>query len=186
MSRYILPKPQFIREKNGFFSFQNVASDFETCDVRVQRAARELCEAYESEGGSCGGKLFISHGCLESEDYDLNITEQEIVITASSAAGAFYGIQTLKQLLMQGKRVPCMELHDCPEFSYRGFYHDVTRGRIPTLETLKKLADKAAFYKLNSLQLYVEHTFAFREYVGVNKGQEPLTPEDIRELDAYC
>lgn len=62
----------------------------------------------------------------------------------------------------------------------------MTRGRIPTLDSLKELADRLAAYKVNSLQLYVEHTFAFKEYAEINKGQEPLTAEEIRELDAYC
>lgn len=186
MKRYILPRPQFLREMNGAFYFQNPKLNIDTCDMRVQKAVLELCEAYQTAGGESNGKVTISHGNSDKEDYDLNVTESEIKIMASSAAGAFYGVQTLKQLLMQGKIIPCMEVHDCPEFAYRGFYHDVTRGRIPTLDTLKKLVDKAAFYKINSLQLYVEHTFAFREYASINEGQEPLTPEDIRELDAYC
>ena len=132
------------------------------------------------------GTVVISHGEEMSEKYTLTINENGVIIYGDSAAGAFYGIQTLKQLLQQGNRLPYVEIHDAPEFTYRGFYHDVSRGRIPTLETLKKLVDKLALYKMNSLQLYVEHTFAFREYVQANEGQEPLTAEEIRELDAYC
>ena len=57
------------------------------------------------------------------------------------------------------EQVPCLHIKDKPDFKYRGFYQDVTRGKIPTVDTIKKLIDTMAYYKLNSLQLYVEHVF---------------------------
>ncbi len=182
----MLPKPLYRKEKEGVFHFQNPRLLCASCDERVRKALEELSHGYRAEEREFCGKVTVSHGHSFGEDYSLSVTENEIQIAASSAAGAFYGIQTLKQLLAQGSMIPCMEIHDRPEFPYRGFYHDVTRGRIPTLDTLKRLADKAAYYKINSLQLYVEHSFAFAEYANINEGQEPLTAEDIRELDAYC
>ena len=43
-----------------------------------------------------------------------------------------------------------------------------------------------AAYKLNQLQLYMEHTFLFAKFSEVWRDDTPLTPEDILELDAYC
>lgn len=79
-----------------------------------------------------------------------------------------------------------MEILDYPSMSVRGFYHDVTRGRIPTLDYLKKLADKISFYKINQLQLYVEHTYLFEDFSELWRDDTPLTAEDILELDQYC
>ena len=68
----------------------------------------------------------------------------------------------------------------------RGFYHDVTRGRVPKLSFLKKMADRMAYYKMNQLQLYIEHTFLFRDFSEIWRDDTPLTAEEIMELDHYC
>ncbi len=39
---------------------------------------------------------------------------------------------------------------------------------------------------MNQLQLYIEHTYLFRDFSEVWRDDTPLTPEDILELDAYC
>ena len=59
-------------------------------------------------------------------------------------------------------------------------------ARYPKLETLLALVEKMAHYKLNQLQLYVEHTFAFRAHPDVWAGADPLTPEDLLQLDEHC
>ena len=43
-----------------------------------------------------------------------------------------------------------------------------------------------AYYKLNQLQLYVEHTYLFSGLSEMWRDETPLTAEEIRELDAYC
>ena len=68
----------------------------------------------------------------------------------------------------------------------RGYYFDQTRGRVLKLEELKKIADRMCRYKLNQLQLYVEHTYLFRDFSEMWRDQTPLTAEEILELDSYC
>lgn len=48
--------------------------------------------------------------------------------------------------------LPCVGIEDWPDFKSRGFLHDITRGKVPRLETLKELADRLSFYKVNQLQ----------------------------------
>jgi hypothetical protein len=79
-----------------------------------------------------------------------------------------------------------MKVEDAPDFSRRGFYHDATRGKIPTLDTMFELVDKMAYYKMNELQLYVEHTYAFAKHTDIWAGSDPLTAEEILKLDEYC
>ena len=68
-----------------------------------------------------------------------------IIITGGSACGLFYGMQTLRQMTQQeGCCLPYTSIQDRPQIEHRGFYHDVTRGRIPTMDYLKKLVDRMA------------------------------------------
>lgn len=124
---------------------------------------------------------------LSDQAYQLEITPEGIYAGASAPAGLFYAVQSLRQLIRQaGACLPCMTVEDEPDFLNRGFYHDVTRGRIPTLSYLKKMVDLLSFYKINQLQLYIEHSFLFEGFSEVWRDDTPLTAEDIMELDAYC
>ncbi|WP_291651023.1 glycoside hydrolase family 20 zincin-like fold domain-containing protein [Clostridium sp.] len=124
---------------------------------------------------------------MENEEYKLSIKKDNIEINASTSKGLFYGVQTLTQIIMEYEhKLPGMIIEDKPYFKHRGFYHDVTRGKVPKLETLMKLVDKAAFYKINELQLYIEHTFAFKGMSEVWMDKDPLTSEEIILLDKYC
>jgi len=121
------------------------------------------------------------------EMYKLDVSRDKVVITASHPRGAFYGMQTLKQLIVEyGRHLPCLEIKDKADFVDRGFYHDVTRGKVPTLIRLKEIADICAFYKLNQLQLYIEHTFLFKNQSETWTVTDPLTADEIIELDQYC
>jgi hypothetical protein len=130
--------------------------------------------------------LFLERTDLQDESYRLKIDSNGAKLSGGGT-GIFRGIQTLRQIIRQcGADWPGLSVEDEPKFATRGFFHDVTRGKVPTLATLKDLADRLAFYKINQLQLYVEHTFAFRGFSEVWTGKDPLTAEDILELDEYC
>lgn len=126
---------------------------------------------------------FIDH----PEGYSLHISPSRIELSASTSAGLFYALQTFRQIVLQyGTTLPCVKISDQPFFLIRGFYHDVTRGKVPTIATLKLLAEKCARYKINQLQLYIEHTFAFSFMPELWADKDPLTANEIRELDAFC
>jgi hypothetical protein len=119
--------------------------------------------------------------------YTLTVGTDSIIITGKSSSGLYYGIQTMKQLVRNySYEIPCMDIEDQPSFEVRGFYHDVTRGKVPTLDTLKDLADRLSFYKMNQLQLYFEHSFAFKKYSEIWTDSDPITAEEILILDEYC
>ena len=63
---------------------------------------------------------------------------------------------------------------------------DVSRNRVPSQQSLRELVSVLAELRINQLQLYTEHTFAYRDHPGVWKDASPLTPEEIRELDHLC
>jgi len=123
----------------------------------------------------------------QKEAYNLTIDDNSIEICASTSIGIFYGVQTLRQIIRQnGALLPKLRINDEPYFTNRGFYHDVTRGKVPTLEMLMELVDRASFYKINQLQLYIEHTFAFKGMSEIWMDKDPLTAEEILILDQYC
>ncbi|HBR35430.1 MAG TPA: hypothetical protein DD734_12420 [Firmicutes bacterium] len=139
-------------------------------------------------GKPAQGDIVLTYGDgITAQGYKLRISPDGVEIRGGDRQGAVYGVQTLRQIISEnGAVLPAVEIEDWPTFRYRGFYHDVTRGRVPTLDSLKKLVDTMGAYKLNQLQLYVEHTYLFRNFSEVWRGDTPLTAEDILELDGYC
>ena len=181
----IIPTPAHIEEKVGVFRLSSSCLvEYLGGDSRIKAALDTLlCEADKAPSNN---RISVSHGDY-GEGYRLTVSESAITIEADGAAGAFYAVQSLRQLLREnGGAIPCCYIEDSPDLSYRGFYHDITRGRVPTLEKLKYIADTLAFYKINSLQLYVEDAFTFRELDGIVTPECALTPDEIRAIDAYC
>jgi len=60
------------------------------------------------------------------EGYTLEVTPKKVIIRGGSAAGLFYGVQTLGQLAKDGK-IPAVSITDEPKFGYRGFMLDCSR-----------------------------------------------------------
>ena len=108
--------------------------------------------------------LVIEPGAAD-EGYRLVITPRRIEIRAATAAGLFYGGQTLRQLLPpaacqpQANRsarwsIPCVSITDSPRFAWRGLVLDPARHFMPP-DYLKKLVEVMALHKLNVLQLHL-------------------------------
>ncbi len=124
-----------------------------------------------------------------AQGYLLDVSSVGVAITGHDEAGVFYARQTLKQLQRQYEGVegfPALHIEDWPDFPNRGVMLDVSRDKVPTMETLHMLADMFAELKYNQIQLYTEHTFAYKGHETVWKDASPLTGEEIREYDAYC
>lgn len=175
----LIPAVKTLQIRSSFLAKHAIRYDGSGLDARLLSALKKL------PYGESGTDLTICVNGEEGEAYTLQIDENRVAIEAQSPAGAFYAIQTLRQIFKH-KEIPCLFIEDEPDFQYRGFYHDVTRGKIPTMETMKQLIDQMAYYKLNSLQLYVEHTFEFAEYRQLRDRTGCLTKEDLLELGEYC
>ena len=105
----------------------------------------------------------------------------------ASGAGTAYGLSTAAQVLTQGDQwLPHFSIEDEPDFPHRGVMLDISRCKVPTLETLFGLIDQLAGLKYNQLQLYTEHTFAFTGHRRVWADASPLTAADIIQLRDYC
>jgi len=123
----------------------------------------------------------------QAEDYHIKITPEGIEIIAASDAGAYYAIQTVSDLVaVFGGVLPCCRIEDAPDFARRGVYLDCSRGKVPTLETLKQLVERLAHWKINELQLYIENVFKFVCHPEISKGYSPLTANEIASLQEHC
>ena len=176
---HLIPAVKKLELSGAFLTENAISFDAAALDSRLAKALSKLPQA------SNGAVVTVTLTGGEAESYTLDITPGAIAITAQCPVGAFWAIQTLRQVFTQ-KQIPCLHIEDTPDFPHRGFYHDVTRGRIPTVETLKQLIDDMAYYKLNSLQLYVEHVFPFKETADLIQKTGYMTAEEMKELEAYC
>ncbi|MBN8696006.1 MAG: beta-N-acetylhexosaminidase [Bacteroidetes bacterium] len=87
-----------------------------------------------------------------SEEYELNVNNNQIQISASSEHGVFNGIQTLIQLFSIEKTadiiIPCVNIKDKPNYQWRGMHLDCSRHFF-SKEEVKKYIDHLAMYKFN-------------------------------------
>ncbi len=124
---------------------------------------------------------------LPSEGYELRISERGVRIQAPDENGLRYGAALLDQIRSQcGDELPGLRVRDWPDFSVRGYMLDISRDRVPTQASLLELVDTLAALRINQLQLYCEHTFAYPGHERVWRYASPLTPDEIRQLDARC
>ncbi len=177
---HLIPSVKVYKKWGGTLEVPAVCYAPETLDPRLVRLLEQLPCAPN------GTRVTVETKGDSGEGYTLDLTTHFINIEAEGPAGAFYAVQTLRQIFANGTPVPCLHIEDKPDFPYRGFYHDVTRGRIPTVETIKGLIDQMAYYKLNSLQLYVEHVFDFEQTKDLTPHTGCLTGAELEEIDAYC
>lgn len=135
-----------------------------------------------------GLRLALNPHLQGSESYQLQVYTHVIELEAADPPGLFYGLMTLKQLFRQypTDRLPCLFIRDWPDFRHRGFMLDISRDKVPTQTSLYRLVDQMAELKLNQLQLYMEHTFAYTGHEEVWKDATPLTGQEILLLDRYC
>ena len=137
--------------------------------------------------------LLLSGPSLHPQGYKLEITPQGITISSQDESGIYYGICTLSQILESSMKreesfysLPCLHIEDWPDFPVRGVMLDISRDKVPTMDTLFALVDMLASWKINQIQLYIEHTFAYRNHTEVWADSSPITGQEILELDACC
>ena len=192
-SLVFIPEPKKVTKRRGTFTLPNkavVGIPNHSLHQVAQDVGRFFGAAFirvAMPGQPDTVTIHLKKG-LKHGGYRLEIKKDGIIIEADDASAALHAVQTIAQIAMQSPKAewPCVVVDDWPDFAERGLYYDVCRGRVPKLERLMELADHLAHYKINQLQLYIEHTFSFRNHPDIGKGASPLTPDDILELDLFC
>ncbi|AQT67053.1 Beta-N-acetylhexosaminidase [Anaerohalosphaera lusitana] len=216
----VIPKPVEVASKAGVFDISDDTVIVAGADLRGE--AELLADYLSAAGldvsiaGSAGGaasviELKVAEEAGENEEgYTLIVDEDEIVIEGASAAGVFYGIQTLRQLLPaevyggggEGVKwqVPCVRIEDEPSYPWRGMMLDVSRYFMDK-DYVKRYMDMMAMHKLNVLQLHVVDDAGWRVEIekypkltevgafrgkGADRSGGYYTKEDIREIVEYA
>lgn len=124
---------------------------------------------------------------IGEEGYVLSVDREGIVLGANTAAGVFYGVQTLKQLVRgYGDALPVVRIVDWPALRYRGLMDDISRGPVPTLDFMKQQVRRLAEMKLNVLTYYTEHVAATEKHRAFAPADGGVSLEEWRELAAYA
>jgi hexosaminidase len=124
---------------------------------------------------------------LPAQGYTLTIGDDSVELVGADEAGLFYGQATLAQLArLHDGRLPSGTVRDHPDLPVRGVMVDISRDKVPTMDSLTALIDRLASLKVNQVQLYSEHTFAYTNHGAVHGTASPLDAGEIKELDAYC
>ena len=194
----LLPHPRFLKRHAGFFllpadSVLHLDSTLPRdsvllpCAERLKTAAAAAGVDLELVSGPAAHpRLAIRAFQSESasnhpEGYMLTVAARGVALAYREAGGLRAGIATLRQLFREyGRRLPRLSIRDHPDFPRRGVMLDISRGRVPRLETLIGLVEHLADFKINEFQLYTEHTFAYRKYEPVWREWGALTGSYFR------
>ena len=126
-------------------------------------------------------------GDLPPQGYRLEVMSGVASIRAADEAGHFYAAVTLDQLNdLYPEGIPDVVIVDWPAIVRRGVMLDVSRGKVPTVETLELLIDRLAGLKINVVQLYLEHTFAHPGHSDAWAEATPYTAADVARLRAFA
>ncbi|HUX96206.1 MAG TPA: beta-N-acetylhexosaminidase [Bacteroidales bacterium] len=207
----IIPYPQHVEIGDGEFSFNSSTTIIATDELSASAKlfADEVKDMLGmdlkviSKGKMQGNIILISEKkSSQPEAYELKITSQNIEIKSASVSGIFYGLQSLKQLLIcSGKEViKAQVITDLPRFSWRGVMLDVSRTFMP-VNLVKRYIDLFSMYKLNVVHLHLTDDQGWRieikKYPLLTKVGSKFDPEfntmggyysqdEIRDLIQYA
>ena len=170
----VIPYPNSLVPEEGSFVFNKKTKMI--CTLSLDSASQEVVRNFsallnnvaglktecivEEEKGEKNIVFFDLDTSIANEGYSLDIDPSKIIIKASSAAGFYYAVQSLKQLLpiavygdkksdsVEEWEVPCAHIDDAPRFSYRGMHLDVARHFF-SVDEVKRYIDLLAMHKLN-------------------------------------
>ncbi len=135
---------------------------------------------------------------VHREGYTLEINSKRVILNSSSLHGLFNAFQTFRQLLtngitysrkmggFEGFLLPHLNIVDWPSLKVRGVADDVSRGQIPTVESVKRFIKNISQFKNNYYAMYIEDVFQSSKHPKVGAGRGAFTPEEIMEIDEYA
>lgn len=140
-------------------------------------------------------------GKIPSEGYVLELHPRKITVRGGSAAGVFYGIQTLLQEMQDGGVLPYGRIEDAPRYAWRGYMLDEAR-HFSGAARVKLLLDQMARFKMNRFHWHLTDEQGWRIEIkgyprlatvgGTGCHSNPDTPaqyytqEEIRDIVAYA
>lgn len=153
----VIPKPLKTTEGKGVFKYDfatKIGGNFEKTKFQLAKIfSKSGVEASVVSGG--GNINFALDENLDKEGYVLVVREDGIEIKASTEAGAFYAVQTLRQVSLvdtlknvESVDIPCCTIEDKPRFKRRAMMLDIVR-HFYDIDVIKQCLDMMALNKLN-------------------------------------
>lgn len=172
LSQVVIPQPLDITYHTGNFVLDSHTTIEGDTSLNIRQQIEEylsfsFTDLEKSQSRQLKSVIRMEeHPDLHSEGYMLKVSPHQITIRYSSHRGLFYAVQTLLQLAKpsETKRVytvPCLEIEDEPQFSYRGIMLDVSRHFF-TVEHIKKQIKLLSHYKINFLHLHLTDAAGWR------------------------
>ncbi len=173
---YLIPKPNHIKFSKDYFVLNNntkiicVESTKHLADYLSNEI--KLLTNFElniSSNNSIGNNIFLkieNNNNKNDEFYKLSITKNSIYLISKTEKGIFRGIQTILQLIPiktndKNIRIPCLEIEDSPQFTWRGLNLDCGR-HFMTKEFIKRYIDILAHYKFNKFHWHLTEDQGWR------------------------
>ncbi len=125
----------------------------------------------------------------QPESYLVHVDKRRVLIVARDAAGVYYGVQTLRQLMRPGHgriELPVGNIRDWPQMPFRGLSVDAAQGAVPTEQQMERIIAIASEYKLNVVSFYMQHLVAFRASPLLAPLHAELKPAAIRRLVEFA
>ncbi|WP_353071166.1 glycoside hydrolase family 20 zincin-like fold domain-containing protein [Tunturiibacter gelidoferens] len=126
---------------------------------------------------------------MRAEGYVITKIGKTLTVIGDSAAGVFYGAQTVKQLIEGNGESAVLHganVRDWPAMKYRGLDDDLSRGPVTTLEFQKHLIRTLAAYKVNLYSRYFEHTQQYASNPLMAPPGGSVSAAEARELVEYA
>lgn len=198
----IIPEPVKITVKDGKnFPFKAIKLGENPLS---KNAAEDFTSFFDFEESKEANVIFTTDEGIGQEGYTLEVKDGIITVCSSEPSGAFYALQTLKQLLLQGNmELPELIIEDLPSYSYRGLMLDAGRY-FYSVSDVKLFIDRMALHKLNRLHFHLTEDQGWRVEIKkyplltqigskrscTNFNNVPhggfYTQEDIKEIVEYC
>ncbi|MEJ1238278.1 glycoside hydrolase family 20 zincin-like fold domain-containing protein [Chryseolinea sp. T2] len=190
-SPLLVPVPRQLTWKQGSFHLPTqlkVQASSDDSPAIINMVKNRLPVSKSPLAATNGHLRFAKSEKLKDQGYHLSVQPAYISIEYKSLQGAFHALTTLKQLVTKDQSIPAVTIDDEPDLAVRGALIDISRGKVPKVETVYELVDLLADLKFNQLQLYVEgFSFgypSFKQYWETTN--TPLMPEEIQAIDRYC
>ena len=153
---------------------------------RLTNRLIELTREITSEDKLCIN-ILRNNNLNNKEAYQILINEQGITISSKTDAGAFFACMTIKQLLTKDNKLPFVEIEDAPDLKVRGVMLDISRSKVPSVDTVKDVIKLLASLKYNHLELYIEgFSFETKKYPKVLRDNNYLTMQEYKELEEFA
>lgn len=166
----------------GSISFSKLNCTEDLSEYQTSLLEKHLCQ------NSTASLKFIQEDGLSFEGYSIEVLVNEIKCYYKTEKGKHNAILTLKQLLDKKEKLSTCYIFDEPNFAMRSIMIDISRNRVPNMETLKYIIDQLALVKINDLQLYVEgRSFYFESFSQYYANKNDfLTGEEVLDLTKYA